>query len=305
MHQRRYSKQEKQHDYTVADLVDRYIAIIIPQKIRDTNNDVAKLTWWKNQLGYCLLSELTPALIAEKRERLLKEITFRKVRRSPATTNRYLASLSNALTIAVKEWGWLENSPMIRMRKLKEPRGRVRFLSEAERIALLKSCKQSKHPYLYVIAVLALSTGMRQAEILNLRWEDIDLDRGHILINESKNGDRRSVPLKGKALDLFKAFHQFTGQDFGLVFCSLLSKNKPACLRWFWNKALKESGVKNFRFHDMRHSAASYLAMSGATPSEIAEVLGHRTLAMVKRYAHISDHHSAGVVERMNKKFFG
>ncbi len=72
-----------------------------------------------------------------------------------------------------------------------------------------------------------------------------------------------------------------------------------------WLTALEEAGIGNFRFHDLRHSAASYLAMNGASLAEIAEVLGHKTLQMVKRYAHLSDAHTAGVVERMNTAIFG
>ncbi|MEM7175228.1 MAG: site-specific integrase [Chlamydiota bacterium] len=291
--------------YLVADLIDRYLETTILQKFRDTNRDTAKLMWWKKEIGYLLLSNLTPAVIAEKRDFLLKGLTYRKTKRSPSTVNRYLASLSHALTIAMQEWGWLESSPMKRVRKLKEPRGRVRFLSEKERETLLTTCKQSDHPYLYTIVILALSTGMRRGEITNLRWENVNFDLGYILIEDSKNGDRRSVSLKGKAYQLVEALKQFQKQDFGFLFPSLFSKNKPADLRWFWDQAVEKSGIRNFRFHDLRHSAASYLAMSGATPSEIAEVLGHRTLQMVKRYAHISRQHSAKVIEKMNEKFIG
>ena len=84
-----------------------------------------------------------------------------------------------------------------------------------------------------------------------------------------------------------------------------LAQGKTIFIKAALDAAFEKSEIRNFRFHDLRHSAASYLAMSGATPSEIAEVLGHRTLQMVKRYAHISEQHSAKVIERMNKKFFG
>jgi len=72
-----------------------------------------------------------------------------------------------------------------------------------------------------------------------------------------------------------------------------------------WLTAIEKAGIDNFHFHDLRHSCASYLAMNGASLAEIAEVLGHKTLQMVKRYAHLSEQHTLGVVERMNKKIFG
>ena len=89
---------------------------------------------------------------------------------------------------------------------------------------------------------------------------------------------------------------------------SLAQYWRNLCPLWFdawWYAALKQSGIKDFRFHDLRHTAASYLAMSGATTPEIAAVQGHKTLSMVKRYAHLSDQHTRAVIERMTRKYFG
>lgn len=305
LQEKRYPVKEPPKERTISDLIDHYLENVLPSQSRDTNNSVFKLRWWKKQLGYCFLSDLSPLLIMEKRNLLLKSKTYKGTKFSPSTVNRYLAALSHVLTLAVKEWGWLDESPMKRVRKLKEPRGIVRFLSNGERKRFLKACEESSNPYIYTIVILALSTGMRRAEIMNLRWERVDLDRGIIFIEETKNGDRRSVPLRGKAFKVIQEFKAMRKQDFGLLFPSPRFKNQPFDLRRLWFQMLKKSGIKNFRFHDMRHSAASYLAMSGATPLEITEVLGHRTLQMVKRYAHISEQHSAKVIEKMNEKFFG
>ena len=92
--------------------------------------------------------------------------------------------------------------------------------------------------------------------------------------------------------------------DTNLLFPDETGK-KPVEIRPAWERVLKESKIEDFKFHDLRHSAASYLAMSGASLAEIAEVLGHKTLQMVKRYSHLSEQHTAGVVEKMNKKFLG
>ena len=105
-----------------------------------------QLTWWKTQLGHCVLAEVTPALIAEYRDRLAQG---NETPRANSTVNRYLAALSHTLSVAVKEWGWLDDSPMRKVRKPKEPRGRVRFLSDDERTQLLTACQQSRNPYLY------------------------------------------------------------------------------------------------------------------------------------------------------------
>jgi integrase len=217
---------------------------------------------------------------------------------------RYLAALSHALSIATKELGWLEDSPMRKVSKPKEPRGRVRFLDDQERIVLLQACKESSNSYLYLVVVIALSCGLRQGELMNLRWENIDLFKGRIVLHETKNGERRVVPLRGHALELLKSFAQTRLQNIGLLFPSKEDAQKPMDLRFPWEKALKKAGIENYKFHDNRHSCASALLMNRASLPEIAEVLGHKTLAMVKRYSHLSETHTANVVESMNQKIF-
>lgn len=306
MREGRHFKTAQAKKHTVADLVDRYIDNVIPTKPKNAPATTAQLLWWKEQIGYCLLADLTPALIAEQRDKLLKGLTFKGTVRAPSTVVRYLAALSHALTTATKEWGWLEDSPMRKVTKPKEPRGRVRFLDDQERSALLQACKESSNPYLYIVVVIALSCGLRQGELMTLRWEsNIDILKGRIVLHETKNGERRVVPLRSHALELLKRFAQTRQQDVGLLFPSKDDAQKPMDLRFPWQQALKKAGIENYKFHDNRHSCASYLLMNGASLAEISEVLGHKTLAMVKRYSHLSEIHSAGVIERMNNAVFG
>ena len=241
----------------------------------------------------------------------------------PATVNRYLAALSHAFNVAVNEWGWLEDSPLRKVKKPIEPCGRIRFLSDdkadsngktidGERTRLLKACKASNNSYLYTVVVLALSTGMRRGEVMGLTWDDVDLHQGRITLYETKNGEIRVVPLVGKALDLLKEHSKVRNLKTSLLFPGKPTRDgdgkvnyKPVDLRAPWMTALDKAKTEDFRFHDLRHSAASYLAMNGASLAEIAEVLGHKTLQMVKRYAHLSEGHTAIVVESMNQKIFG
>lgn len=298
----RHFKTAEAKKHTLGEVVDRYIENIVPTKPKNAAATTAQLLWWKSQIGHSLLSDLTPSLIAEQRDKLLKGTTFKGTVRSPSTVVRYLAALSHALTMAAKEWGWIDRSPMDKVTKPKEPRGRVRFLSDIERKALLEACQESSNPYLYPAFVLSLSTGIRQAELMNLRWENIDLFKGRITLHETKNGERRVVPLQGLALQLLQK-HSKT-QDIGLLFPSKDDPKKPIDLRFPWEQALKKANVKGYRWHDNRHSCASYLLMNGASLAEIAEVLGHKTLNMVKRYAHLSDLHTSNIVERMNLAIF-
>lgn len=301
----RYFKTREAQRHTLAELVDRYLREILPGKRPGSiNAQRGQLTWWKEQLGDRALSDLTPPLIAEYRDKLAAGHPGTEPR-SPATVVRYLAALSHCLSVAVKEYQWLDDNPMRKVSKPKEPRGRVRFLSDDERAALLSACEASPNPYLFPVVVLALSTGMRAGEIMALEWRDVDLARGWLTLRETKNGERRGVPLAGKALELVKQHGKVRRLDTPLLWPGKEHPNKPMDLRAPWNAAVKRAGLVDFRFHDLRHSAASYLAMNGASLNEIAAVLGHRTLAMVQRYAHLSESHKAGVVERMNAAIFG
>jgi len=304
MREGRHFKTAESKKHNVADLVTRYISSVIPTKPKNAAACTAQLLWWKEEIGYCLLSDLTPSLIAEKRDKLLKGTTFKGTQRSPSTVVRYLAALSHALSIACKEWGWIEDSPMRKVSKPKEPRGRVRFLDDDERGALLAACKESSNSYLYPAFVLALSTGMRQGELMSLRWENIDLFRGRITLHETKNGESRIVPLQGLALKLIQKHKISSGLDFGLLFPSKEKPQKPMDLRFSWEQALLKAKIHGYKWHDNRHSCASYLLMNGASLAEIAEVLGHKTLAMVKRYAHLSESHTSSIVEKMNLQIF-
>jgi integrase len=152
---------------------------------------------------------------------------------------------------------------------------------------------------------LALSTGMRAREITGLTWPRVDLQQRRILLEDTKNGERRVVPIVGHALDLLRERGKVRRLDTDLVFPGPRKPEQPVELRQAFLSALGKAGIEDFRFYDLRHSAASYLAMNGASLAEIAEVLGNKTLQMVKRYAHLSGAHTAGVVERMNAAIFG
>ena len=309
----RYFKTAEARKHTFSEMVNRYISEVLPKKPKQQKLQKSQLNWWKEQIGDYLLADVTPVLITEQRDVLHQGITQQGKQRSPATVNRYLAAISHAFTIAVNEWGWLDDSPMRKVKKLTEARGRVCFLSEdevkdgvtieGERTRLLKACKASTNPYLYPVVVLAIATGMRQGEIMGLTWNDVDLRTGRITLQETKNGEIRVVPLVGKALELLKEHPKRLDTNF--LFPSKTNPSKPHDLRNPWEKAVKAANITDFRFHDLRHSAASYLAMNGASLAEIAEVLGHKTLQMVKRYAHLSEAHTASVVASMNEKIFG
>jgi integrase len=289
---------------TTLELIERYIEKVVPERPqRDQPRLTKQLQWWSQRIGAVFLADLRPADIAKHRDALIEGRDPDRKQVAPATANRYLAVLSHACTLAVKEWGWLEDNPALKVRRMKEPAGRVRYLSDEERSRLLDACKQSHDPRLYPLVLMAVCTGARQGELLALGWSDIDFDRGYAVIQSSKNGERRSLSIVEPLLGILKEMVEARRTDSDLIFAGRAGTvhfpKKP------WQKALEVAQVEDFTFHDLRHSAASYLAMSGATLAEIAAVLGHRTLAMVKRYSHLSEQHTAEVVARMNRRILG
>lgn len=309
---RHFKTSEAKH-HTVGEVVERYIEKVKrenPQRLTDVE---PMLRWWVDALNDCLLSELSKARVTEAIDRLCQKKMFRRDKHtdecyedtiSLSRVNRYMFAMSKACTVATDEWEWMEENPFLKIKKFKEPRGRVRYLSEQERESLLKACQESWYPHLYLIAVLGISTGCRRSEIMGLEWKDIDFERGQFVLHNTKNGERRTIPLVGRALELMQAHRKVRRMDSFYVFPSVKG-DKPYEIKKPWLSAVKDSGVRDFRFHDLRHCAASYLAMSGATTYEIAETLGHKTLHMVKRYAHLSDAHTKDVVTKMNERIFG
>jgi integrase len=295
----RHFPSTKPARHTVSETIERYLCEILPHKSANTRyNQRYQLQWWSKQLGPSALHDLTPDLLSQWRDAQAKT-------RALASVNAYLSVLSHVLTIAVKEWGWLRDNAMNNVRMPRIPRGRVRYLSDDERQRLLNACKSSRNPWLCTVVVLALSTGARKMELLRLRWPDVDVQRQVITLHETKNGERRVLPLTGHTWDLlqYHALHRRT--DTELLFPRQRELDKPMDIREAWGSTVKRANIADFRFHDLRHSCASYLAMSGASLTEIAEVLGHKTLQMTKRYTHLSEAHTLGVVERMNRAVFG
>lgn len=298
----RYCEQSEDRKHTLAEAIDRYL-LDYPSDVIRRNH----LELWKKEIGYLLMSAVSPVVISDTLAKWKREPNRRGERRGNSCLNRYISSLSVFFTTAWREWGWAHRNPVREVRRLKEPRGRVRYLSDDERKRLLAACETSYCPFIKLVVVLALSTGMRKSEIRYLRWSDVDIDQGFIILQKTKNNERRRVAVCGLALQLLRQSSKVRRIDTDFLFPGTKSakNNEPIEITKAWYDVRLRSGLNDFVFHDLRHSAASYLAMNGATPLEIAEVLGHKSLDMVKRYSHLAESHVAGVVERMNQKIFG
>lgn len=191
----RHFRTAEAKKHTVKDLIEKFISQWLSQHPHRVVRQTAYLAWWKDRLGHLLLADLTPVVLAEARDALLAERTPRGNIRNPSTANRYIAAFSRALTIAMKEWGWLDDTPMRKLSKPPEGKGRNRLLSIEEKDRLLKACQASPNIHLYPIVSIALLTAMRFGEIVTLRWEDIDYIGKTITIEKTKNGERRILLL--------------------------------------------------------------------------------------------------------------
>jgi integrase len=289
------------------------------KKQRDTREK--QIQWWAKQFAGLTVAEITATRVSTARDACAAEMFTRgkpredkktgemippkEYKRSNATVNRYLAALSDAMTFAVKERELIVSNPVSKISRKTEPKGRTRFLSDDERTALLAACLKSEWSALHALVLLAITSGARRGEMTSLKWSDVDMEAGRATVHETKNGETRRLVLRGEALRALKALETARTEKPKAARSEYVFTNPsghPGAFEFFdsyWHAALDAAGIKKFRFHDLRHTCASYLAAQKCSLLEIAHVLGHKTLAMVKRYSHLVDGHSASVIEQM------
>jgi integrase len=210
---------------------------------------------------------------------------------STAAVNRELALLRHLLRLAHEEWGALAAVPKIRLER--EPQGRLRWLTPEEANRLLAKCRKAKNLVLAELVEFCLFTGLRQAEALGLTWERVDRSRGVVLLELTKSGRRREVPLNSEADAVLV---RRGPRPTGLVFRT----SSWYAFRSYWEDAVTAAKIDDFRFHDLRHTFASWAVQRGATLQEVKDLLGHSSLAMVMRYAHLSPEHLRKAVGRLD-----
>lgn len=221
---------------------------------------------------------------------------------SVATCNRYISIVKASFTKA-EEWGFITEQQLRAIRKVKPLKGevsRLRFLSDEEIERLLSHC--DKH--LYPIVFTALNTGMRRGEILSLRWQNVDLKTGFIYLDKTKSGYRREIPMNESLKALFKRLYTERRLDTDYVFVNPQTGKRYTDFKRSFQTAVKKARIQDFRFHDLRHTFASQLVMSGVDLKTVQELLGHRTLTMTLRYAHLSQAHKKEAVKLLDKNFY-
>lgn len=258
-----------------------------------------------------LLPDITPAMMAQYRDFRLNDS---KVGASSVRLEFALAS--HLYTIAVREWGLVLENPVKLVKRPSAPPGRVRMLTAEESAKLITAAKASRNNRLYYYLLTMLHTGMRPGEAAKLKRDDIDLKKRRATLAITKNKTRRTVPLteplcaalgellKLKKIEELKLTAEEKKQvDLEYLFLDgriIISKGKPErFLRDAFEKARDRAKIQNLRMHDLRHTAASHLIMAGVDLRTLAEILGHKTLAMVLRYTHLLDSHTLNAIDRI------
>jgi len=260
---------------TFAEIIERYITEVLPS-MRGGKADYIRLkALARRPIAKLNMVSLTPQKIAQHRDERLKEI-------APATVIRELSYFSSIITCARKEWGINIDNPVALVARPKNPQGRSRILDEGETSALLEALKPTGRRSIWMLPLvkLALETAMRRSELLGLRWEHIDLQKRTIFLKLTKNGTSRTVPLSTHAVQIINEMpRNIDGRVFPVT---------HEVVSQAFNRARKQAGVKDIRFHDLRHIAITKLAQKLPNLIELSAVSGHKSLAMLKRYYHPS-----------------
>jgi len=273
-------------------------------------NQALKVKFWAEALGDLKIIDVTTDIVRAQ----LKELENGQCRRgdgtgkvklmdrtrSPATVNRYRSTLSAMFKYAIGE-SYTTQNPVTKI-PVKPLNNEIkRYLSDDERVRLLAACKESSWEKLHLLVLLGMTTGMRKSEMMNLKWSDIDFTRSVAMLATTKNGDTRHSPIPSIAMNELKKIRQVGS---GLIFPSKLMPTKPFEFKKRWASALEQAGITNFRFHDLRHTAASYMVMNGMTLHETGVVLGHKSTQTTVRYAHLSLSHISQATDKVMNNVF-
>src|SRR5208283_1726113 len=279
-----------ENEYTFAELVTKHDEWAAPRHKA-----------WKES-GKCMSNHLSICL----GEILVRDFTARHVEqfqsaeiargKSPAYINRQVTLLKSMFTKAV-DWDMCGEDVLRKVRKAKALKGvvnRLRYLSQDECRTLIDKCESHLKP----IVSMALNTGMRKGEILGLKWDNVDLKHGFILLDKTKNGERREIPIDKTLRATFTAIARRL--DLPYVFFNPDTDLPYGDIKNAFNRAVRKAGIKDFHFHDLRHTFASHLVMAGVDITTVSKLLGHKSLTMTLRYSHLAPNHLQNAVNMLN-----
>lgn len=260
---------------TLKELLTRYRDEVTPTK-RGAVSERARInSIVRCPIAHRTLAKLTSSDVASYRDERLKSV-------APATIVRELNTISHAIEVASREWGlWVPRNPVKLVRRPPVPRGRTRRFKDGEEDALLSACDRGRTPLLKPLIVIAIETGMRRGELLDLSWQHVDLKRCVAHLPLTKNGDSRDVPLSRRSVETLR---QLRADDPKRELVFPMTGN---AVRLAFEHLRVRAGMSDFHFHDLRHEAISRLFEKGLNIAEVSAISGHRELKMLQRYTHL------------------
>ncbi|WP_028009263.1 tyrosine-type recombinase/integrase [Solimonas flava] len=255
---------------------------------RSHDKDIAKLRWLDQFLGHLMLNQVSRDLIDRIGERKAKES-------SPANANRYLALIRSILRRARDDWEWIDQIPKVRL--YREAKRRVRWITREQAATLLAVLPH----HLREMAQFSLATGLRQRNVSFLCWDQVDMARkvAWIHADEAKAGRAIAVPLNDDALAVLRR----RLEQHGRYVFTYQGRPVERCTTKAWQRACERAGIEDFRWHDLRHTWASWHVQSGTSLQELMELGGWATLEMVMRYAHLAADHLRTAACRIDGTF--
>lgn len=281
---------------SLSEALGRYLAdVTIKKAVKTQAREKVVIRQLKSSLGTVRLTDVSPALLARYRDERGKQV-------GPYSVRLELSLLSHLYRIARQEWQLPVSNPLADVKRPAAPRGRTRFLTQREAKLLLSECRKSRNKKLYPYVLLLLHSGMRPDECATLTWAQVNFTKRYILLTETKNRDVRRVPMTMTVRrELKKIFNAENAENFIFVrdAGSRLSANQY--FRRAFEKACGRAQLTDLHLHDLRHTAASHLLAAGVDLRTLAELLGHRTMAMVMRYTHILDGERMRAIQKLEK----
>jgi integrase len=262
--------------------ITRHISLL-----KSPKTERVRVLFWKREFGNRPIGQITRAELQDWQ-------ALKRQKNKPATVNRIMCRLRNMFNKAV-EWELLDESPMERLKFLLENNARLRYLSMEECDKLIQACIV---PHMGAMVTLALHTGMRLGEIFNLKSGDLDFTTGSIVIRDSKNGQPRHIPMDSTVRDLLSGYIPTSESPY--IFPSASGGRLNTVQKAFRN-ARTRAEMPGLHFHDLRHTFASQWVMSGGDLYVLKDILGHKSIVMTQRYAHLSPAYKRSMVDRMEK----
>jgi len=277
-------------------VADRYIKFVLQTRTTDQTREIFFMEYWKTVFKGRDVRQIVTKEIAEAKDRLLMEIQSRLTTRSSGKSNgsimqnRYIARLKHFFGVVTDDWGLRDTNPTNKIKLNKPNQPREVFKSTAEILKILVECAKSKNKKLYLAVQMIVSSGARKSEVLNLTFDQINYETCSARLPKTKNSKAGTLYFNEEIMIELRKYRRTTGNIFNIS-----SINRG------FNAAVARAGLPPMHIHDLRHTFASHLAMSGESTLKIKEALRVSSMSMVSRYAHLAPENVSITVKNISK----